>query len=425
VSLDACQCNVSDDANDRASAGYSGLTAMENGFVVVERLAIIVQFTVVVTLFAYFWVLRRTVRLEEVRLWTGAWFADSVALLAVLLLTQVATHGVALRLALMLYLAGKTAFVLLMVAGARNHVRPGAQPNIRPAPLGAMIVVWSLGVGWLADRVVVAQLAQSVMVGVVLATGGWIVLRNPRSQISRWLGFAFALESLVFLAYAVFLAPTLAGGSALSPLMPYSSFLDAWVEMVLALSCLAAVADRSEEQLRYANRELLGSQEQLSRMVDTDPLTGLANRRALRPVMDRATSSGAALVFVDINDFKGINDRFGHPVGDRVLQRLANLLREVFRPEDVVVRYGGDEYLVVAPGMAPDSVHRRVDDIRARMSHAETDAPAVTLAIGVTEIEVGGDPAAALVRADHLMYHDKPGARPGTGAGATRVEIDD
>lgn len=384
---------------------------METGFAIAERLAIVVQFTVVGTLFVYFWLLRRTIRLEEVRLWTAAWLADSFALAAVLALTQIPFGGWPLRVLLVCYLAGKTTFVLLIVAGARNHVRPGAEPNIRSAPLAALIVVWSLVVGSLADQVVVAQFAQSAMVAVVLAAGGWIVLRNPRSQISRWLGMAFVLQSSVFFVYSVMLAPTLAGLSPLSPLMSYSSFLDAWLEMVLALSCLAAIADRSEEQLRYANRELLGSQDQLSRMVDTDPLTGLANRRALRPVMDRATSSGAALVFLDINDFKGVNDRYGHPVGDAVLQRLANLLREVFRPEDVVVRYGGDEFLVVAPGMSSDSVARRAETIRARMAVSNNGAPPVRLAIGITEIEVGGDPSAALVRADHLMYHDKPGAR--------------
>jgi len=258
-----------------------------------------------------------------------------------------------------------------------------------------------------AKELVVAQFAQSAMVGVVLAAGGWIVPRNPRSQVSRWLGLAFVLQSGVFLFYAVVLAPTLVDRPLLISVMPYSSFLDAWVELVLALSCLAAVADRSEEQLRYANRELLESQDRLSQMVDTDPLTRLANRRAMRPFMDRATSAGAALIFIDINDFKVLNDRFGHSVGDLVLQRLARLLTETFRPQDAVMRYGGDEFLVIAPEMDQRSVSPRVDRIRSLMAVPDESTPAVSLAIGVTELQPGGDPSAALVRADHLMYHDK------------------
>jgi len=375
----------------------------------VARLSIAVQFTVVTTLLVYFLVLRNTVRLEEVRLWSAAWFADAIALGAVLYSSMPGGGGMPLRLTLILYLAGKTAFAVLMVSGARNHIRPGAAPHIRPIPLALLITVWSFVVGAMAKQLVVAQFAQSVMVGVVLAAGGWVILRNPRSRVSRWLGVAFVIQSGVFLFYAVALAPTLFGGPILISTMPFASFLDTWVELVLALSCLAAVADRSQEQLRYANRELLESQERLSRMVDTDPLTRLANRRAMRPFMDRATSVGAVLIFIDINDFKAINDRFGHSVGDTVLQRLANLLIETFRPQDAVMRYGGDEFLVIAPEMDRRSAVPRVERIRSLMAMSNDATPAVSLAIGVTDLESGGDPSAALVRADHLMYHDKSG----------------
>jgi diguanylate cyclase (GGDEF)-like protein len=376
-------------------------------FALVARLSITVQFTVVTTLVVYFLVLRNTVRLEEARLWAMAFLANSVALAAVLVSSLPGSPTLPLRLTLILYLAGKTAFAVLMVSGARNHVRPGAEPHIRAAPLTILVAVWSVAVSALARQLVVAQFAQSVMVGLVLAAGAWIVLRNPRSQVSRWLGFAFLLQSAVFLCYAVILSPILVNAPILTSKMAYTSFLDAWVELVLALSCLAAIVDRSEEQLRYANRELLESQDRLSQMVDTDPLTRLANRRAMRPIMDRATAAGAALIFIDINDFKSINDRFGHSVGDAVLQRLAQLLTDTFRPQDAVMRYGGDEFLVIVPEMEMVSVFDRVEQIRLHMATADDVTPAVTLAIGVTELQAGSDPSAALVRADHLMYRDK------------------
>jgi diguanylate cyclase (GGDEF)-like protein len=375
----------------------------------VARLSITVQFAVVTTLLVYFLLLRVTVQLEEVRLWSAAWFANAMALGAVLVSSLPGGGAMPLRLTLVFYLAGKTAFAVLMVAGAKNHVQPASQPRHRPLILAALVAVWSLAVGALAHQLVVAQFAQSVMVGVVLAAGGWIVLRNPRSRVSRWLGVAFMIESGVFLFYAAAMAPVIVNRPILVGFIPYTSFLDAWVELVLALSCLAAVADRNQEALRYANRELLESQQRLSHMVDSDPLTRLANRRALRPFMDRATASGAALIFIDINDFKLINDRFGHAVGDVVLQRLAALLTETFRPQDAVMRYGGDEFLVIAPEMDLHSLGPRVERIRSLMGDADGTCPAVSLAVGVTELEAGGDPAAALVRADHLMYHDKTG----------------
>jgi len=382
---------------------------MSPEYAIVATVSIAVQFTVVATLLVYFLLLRKTVRLEEVRLWTAAWFADAIALGAVLVSSVPGVLDLPLRLTLLLYLAGKTAFAVLMVSGARKHVQPGSEPHIRPWPLAILITFWSLAIGVLARELVVAQFAQSVMVGVVLAAGGWIVLRKPRSRASRWLGIAFVLQSAVFFFYGIAMAPVIVNRSILISFMPFTSFFDAWVELILALSCLAVVADRSEEQLRYANRELLESQERLSQMVDSDPLTGLANRRAMRPFMDRATASGATLIFIDINDFKQINDRFGHSVGDAVLQRLARLLSETFRPQDAIMRYGGDEFLVIAPEMDLHSVAPRVARIRSHMAEPDDNSPAVSLAIGVTGLDAGGDPSAALVRADHLMYHDKPG----------------
>lgn len=382
---------------------------MSPEYAIAARLSIAVQFTVVTTLLVYFLLLRKTVRLEEVRLWSAAWFADAVALGAVLASSLPGGLELPLRLTLLLYLAGKTAFAVLMVSGARNHVLPGSEPHIRPRHLAALILVWSLAISILARQLVVAQFAESVMVGVIFAVGGWTVLRNPRSRVSRWLGMAFVLQSCAFLFYGVVLSPVTFDNPILIAFMPFTSFFDAWVELVLALSCLAAVADRSEEQLRYANNELLDSQDRLSQMVDSDPLTGLANRRAMRPFMDRATASGATLIFLDINDFKAINDRFGHSIGDAVLQRLARLLSETFRPQDVVMRYGGDEFLVIAPEMDQHSVAPRVARIRSHMSEGDDDSPGVSLAIGVTWLDPDGDPSAALVRADHLMYHDKPG----------------
>ena len=72
---------------------------------------------------------------------------------------------------------------------------------------------------------------------------------------------------------------------------------------MLALACIAVIADRREELLHYANRELLQSQQRLSRLVDTDPLTNLSNRRSLRKTMDSVIDTGGSFIFIDINSF--------------------------------------------------------------------------------------------------------------------------
>ena len=92
--------------------------------------------------------------------------------------------------------------------------------------------------------------------------------------------------------------------------------------------------------------ELLAHGDRITELTRTDDLTGVGNRRALEQALDRQGSDVAA-VFVDVDLFKQVNDRFSHVVGDAVLVRLAQILREQVRTGDTVVRFGGDEFLVV------------------------------------------------------------------------------
>ncbi len=94
---------------------------------------------------------------------------------------------------------------------------------------------------------------------------------------------------------------------------------------------------------------------QLRELADTDSLTGCANRRALdrrlREELDRARRGGQTItiVLLDIDDFKRINDTYGHPIGDRVLKELAGVLKKELRTIDFLARYGGEEFVVILP----------------------------------------------------------------------------
>jgi diguanylate cyclase (GGDEF)-like protein len=381
---------------------------------VLAHWAIGVQLATVGAIAVFFVFLARTSRLEEVRLWALAWVADVGALLAVFAYSQGWIEHTLGVLTLGAYAAAKTLFVLLLVGGTRHHFQPGLELWLRPRQLALIVGVWGVTMGVFGSRMAYVQVAQSLMVGAVMTTAGVWVLRSPRGERSRWLGLAFLLEGVLFIHYVAVLGPQIWGGPILFRYARYGSFFDGVAELLIALASLVALQDRIVEELRYANEELVASQERLRQLVDLDPLTSLRNRRGFRPVLHQAGAGGAAIIFMDINSFKSINDRFGHSVGDACLKRLARLLAQCFRAEDALFRWGGDEFLVLAPGLDIEGSGRRVAQLCDQLAQPEGDLPTCTVAVGVAILPPGGDPSAALHEADARMYIDK--RRMGVGS---------
>ncbi|MEN6368242.1 MAG: diguanylate cyclase [Thermotogota bacterium] len=184
-----------------------------------------------------------------------------------------------------------------------------------------------------------------------------------------------------------------------------------------------AVIEQLEGIAAHIGEALVRKQfeEDLARMARHDPLTGALNRYALGELLEReATRSERytrpiGLLMIDINRFKEINDRFGHAIGDRVLQAVAEVLQKSLRGSDILVRYGGDEFLAVLPETDGEtaSVKNRILAEVARRNEANPllEFP-VTLAIGTYHWspESGQTIDQALAEADRLMYEDKRGA---------------
>jgi diguanylate cyclase (GGDEF)-like protein len=114
-------------------------------------------------------------------------------------------------------------------------------------------------------------------------------------------------------------------------------------------------------------------------MAELDPLTGVANRRGFDRALERAAATGEpyALILIDLDDFKRVNDEQGHPAGDAVLQSVAMAAASVARQGDCLARIGGDEFALIAPGAGPMGVLRLLHDLRDSVEHAATYAAAV------------------------------------------------
>lgn len=161
-----------------------------------------------------------------------------------------------------------------------------------------------------------------------------------------------------------------------------------------------------------------------------DPLTGLANRRHFMAVMERTidmvarSGDPALLLMFDIDHFKKVNDTYGHPAGDRVLQAVANTLMKCVRPMDTVARYGGEEFAAILPnchGHFGDAVAERIR--QAIENLAVPVAPGVDLKVTVS---VGGAYAPEWVRSTTALWTERADSQlyVAKAAGRNRVALD-
>lgn len=189
------------------------------------------------------------------------------------------------------------------------------------------------------------------------------------------------------------------------------------VELSLSLGARLDEQHQALDTLRRENKAL-------DRYNRLDPLTGLANRRWLRNRLDEQMTlaseqgQGLALLFIDLDHFKRLNDRHGHAVGDSVLVHFAAALRELIREGDLAGRYGGEEFMVLLPG-EEDSGARVVANRLLRlletqpMGEAAGEPLFVSASIGIASLENGPfDTAAQMIdAADRQMYSAKRGGR--------------
>jgi diguanylate cyclase (GGDEF)-like protein len=171
------------------------------------------------------------------------------------------------------------------------------------------------------------------------------------------------------------------------------------------------------ERLREKIAHLEERVRQLDELAYQDPLIPVPNRRGfmreLEALIARVSRYGesAAMLFVDIDGLKGINDSYGHKAGDEALTHVAAVLSQGVRTSDCVARLGGDEFGILLAHAGEDSARETADRLTARIEAAETDWDGNPLplgvAIGVTLIGRDDTPDAVIARADRAMYEAK------------------
>jgi diguanylate cyclase (GGDEF)-like protein len=358
--------------------------------------------------------------------WLGSWLmlASALASISQVYVDERLTRvmiGVAVLL--VVWSAG---LVLLAVAAFPTHA---LRWNV-PLRVAAASAVWFLASPFVVPLGVVVwsgTAATLFMLG--LAASEHVALaRKARSAGALLMGGGLAVVCVVNAVAAAIVLNLAPGGDLLNRL----AVANVITTILIALGMHVLVFEDMTDELRRANRDLAAANEEVKRLAITDPLTGCHNRRFFDEIerremqRHRRYESPLSVVFVDVNHFKQLNDTLGHDTGDDVLRTIGVMLRRQVRESDYVIRWGGDEFLLLLNcGLA--EAERKANELKVAFDRERLTAalpPSVGLSIGVAAVSKDADSLReAIGRADALMYRDKSGtaAPPAAPAAAPRA----
>lgn len=300
------------------------------------------------------------------------------------------------------------ALVFFLVALRRRWLSLAALEVLILGVMTAVILgrlAWHLHLGGHIDEHLLVLTGGHYWAVAVLIVAGFVLLDRRRGL--RF-GVAVLVASVVLVVTGA--GPELVGPDGSGEALLYLIRLHGFLVMLLVL--VTAVAT-----LRTQLHRALARAEVYEELATTDPLTGLANRRAAVAFLAREVQVAdrrqqpLSILALDLDHFKAVNDRHGHAVGDEVLADVATVLRGEARDVDLVARWGGEEFLVVAPGAARRDAVGMAERLRRRLADAAPGGQHVTATIGVAQRAAGEDVEGLLIRADQLLYDAKRAGR--------------
>jgi len=360
-------------------------------------------------LFAVFWLKNRT---SPWFIWWGAALALGSVTAALFMLRATLENYLTLGVG--------NAFLMAAVACTWQGARTFEKRQALWLPVLAAPVFWlaiSLVPGFI-DNIEYRIALSSTMVGAMFATAGWECWRGRHEALSsRWPVIAIFASLTLFFALRIPLMPLMPFPFGALPMQ--AGWLGAFNLILFGHTFLLVVlvVAMSKERLELEQRT----------KAQTDPLTGALNRRAFMARGERLIArhqheeATLSLLFLDLDHFKALNDRFGHSGGDDVLTCFVGLVNACIRPTDFLFRMGGEEFCCLLPYTDTEQAQRVAERIRQQVEDASVivgGMPAkATVSIGIASTEEFGYDLDTLIRhADSAVYAAKR-------AGRNRVEV--
>ncbi|HMJ08632.1 MAG TPA: GGDEF domain-containing protein [Pyrinomonadaceae bacterium] len=376
-----------------------------------SKLGLLIQLNGVFLITVLSLLLRRSLKLTSLTYWTVAWLCLSFALISL----RLAFSYEQLRALLFTYyFLGEYLFGFMVVAGCRS-LDGDYKLKPRTEVLFVPFVLLSIALPQLtSDFNEIFNIHSLVLAG--FFTAAFVQLSNTKTRSLGWRVMYVALAglSLNSLLFTVaFTARNLWQG--LGEFLAFNSVIDLVLQTSLGFGMVIVLLEKVLSDTRTVNERLVQSHKRLEELVHKDPLTAAFNRHAFYGFVKKngedASAISGCVGFFDIDDLKSINDQHGHSIGDAAIRAVVKAIRELMRAEDLIYRWGGDEFFVIMIGMEAEMARSRMtrlDDMLDSIYMPEIDGPlSIGVSWGFTNFADPGSLEDAIDKADSAMYRRK------------------
>ena len=378
-----------------------------------------------ITLLSMF--MQSSIKSYALRYWTAAWASLSLALISLFAAFRL---GSTPTIFYSCYFLGEYLFGLLFIAGCRAQVT-GATLTKKHRYFLIPAIVTSLVLPYVSRDFNDLFMIHATILA-VLFMSSFFILRKGQREVTgpgiRVMSVALLLMTIDFLHYVpVFGARKgLFGITVPSTYFRYTSLFDLLLELLLGFGTVMVLMESVRREVELANRKLTDARDQLELLVQMDPLTEALNRHAFHSLLRRPesrpenTETSGSVAVLDIDNLKPINDTHGHTVGDKAIRAVARAMRSLVRADDMLFRWGGDEFLVLMFKLPQPDASRRLAKLNKILDeNCERwigESVRVTVSFGVAGFTSLTDLGQAIEQADKAMYAQRNFSRKGTKA---------
>jgi diguanylate cyclase (GGDEF)-like protein len=355
--------------------------------------------------------LRRSLKVAALKYWTNAWLCLCFALICLRLAFSFEDYSLQLY---GFYFLSEYVFGFLLVAGCRSlNGRYKLSVSEELFILPFIVIAFTLPF-LAADFNLVFNLHSLILV--YFFVSAFVALRESIVRTFGWrvMQVALALLTIDFVQYFVVYSArqVLAWEPAY---LSYNPVIDLVLQILLGFGMVIVLLEQLLGDFQTANEKLTKAHEKLEQLVHIDPLTTAFNRHAFYGFLKQRGEDGSTISgcvgFFDIDDLKLINDRFGHVAGDRVIRVVARSIRQLVRAEDLIYRWGGDEFFVIMISMTADIAHERMSKLDQMLTGVQVygiERPIdISVSWGFTNFARFNELENAIKLADASMYNRK------------------